>query len=135
MSKIITKLSINVLHDEMINLGFEAWISVIEGSDIPCVCTSIAGTNFVVYTFEGQPLCFQSIINRPIAGFTDVSNYWNSNRRFAKVVPFLDGYLIRFEAEVSHGVTAQNLKALINSFSALVSEFSAFAEAPSRPLQ
>jgi hypothetical protein len=104
--------------------------STVQGAGIPCIEVSQGGRQFQIYIQDGQSLCFQAVVRRPTPGFTDISSHWNVSRRFARVIPCLDGYLMRFEAEISHGVTRENLRALLGKFSSSVMEFSLFVEGP-----
>jgi hypothetical protein len=60
-----------------------------------------------------------------VAGFTDVTNNWNGWQRFSKAITLKEGYLMRFEADVSHGITRGNLMALARKFGGSLSTFRA----------
>lgn len=134
MTEVVSDLSLDGVRRAVTDVGLQARVSAVEGTGTPCVVGSNNDREFIVYIQEKQSLCFQAVIRNPVPGFTDICNYWNSARRFAKVFPFLDGYAMRFEAEISHGVTRENLRALIRTFSRSVVEFSEFAKAPKSPL-
>lgn len=106
-------------------------LSGFEEGDVPCLIVSLkVGNAFDVYIQEQQSLCFQAVVQRPAAGFTDVATWWNLNRRFAKALPCLDGYFLRFEADICFGVTKENLKFMIREFTGALVEFSTLASNP-----
>lgn len=90
----------------------------------PCVVTTTdGGQAFDIYIHNRQSLCFQSFIKKPLAGFTDVATWWNLNSRFSKVIPYHEGYNMRFEADICFGVTRTNLRFMIAQFSKSIVEF------------
>ena len=50
--------------------------------------------------------------------------------RFSRIITNLDGYLMRFEVDISHELTREHLKGLLRSFLSSVIEFTTFVEGP-----
>lgn len=113
MPEIITELSLDGVGRAAADLDMHAQLSTVELVGNPCVEVTEGKYRFVVYIQERQSLCFQAQIQRPTAGSTDISGHWNLMRRFARVIPISDGYLMRSEIDISHGVTRKHLRAVL----------------------
>jgi hypothetical protein len=123
MSDIVTNLSLDGILRALSDLGIDGKISIVDGTEMSCVTATHSGIEFLIYTSPGT-VCLQSSLVISRSSRVDHANFWNARKKWARVIAVANGYLVRFEADISHGFTRENLRWIIVSFIFSAKEFS-----------
>jgi len=64
----------------------------------------------------GETMQFYGEVQFPYAGFSTTSGHWNAHETIGPLLTLVDGYALRFDVNISHGVTEASLRDILNAY-------------------
>lgn len=70
----------------------------------------------IFFDHGGETLTFYGEVDFPHAGFATTAGSWNNQETIGPLITLLNGYALKFDVNISYGVTKATLKDVIYSF-------------------
>lgn len=64
----------------------------------------------------GETLTFYGEVSYPHAGFATAAGHWNAHETIGPLLTLNDGYALRFDVNISHGVTEASLQDILKAY-------------------
>ncbi|SEO89710.1 hypothetical protein SAMN04490248_11566 [Salinihabitans flavidus] len=64
----------------------------------------------------GETLTLYGEVGYPYAGFATAAGHWNAHETIGPLLTLNDGYALRFDVNISHGVTEASLQDILKAY-------------------